>query len=855
MAMACVLTASRGFALDPERTPSVNSPLSADEALKSFVLASPDLKVELVAAEPEVVDPVAIAFANDGSMWVVELRDYPYGPKGGEKPRSRIKRLYDKNQDGRYETATVFIDEILFPMGVLPWRDGVVVTLAGEIAFFADRDGDGKADHKEIWFTGFAQENSQLRANHPTFGFDGWIYVANGLRGGTIVAARDDWKSKGKPVALAGFDFRFNPLTGESEAVSGNGQFGLCFDDYGNRFICSNRNPVQHVVLEDRYIKRNPFLAARKAIQDVAPFAENSKLHPISRAWTTSTLHANQFTAACGVQIYRGDALPPEFQGNAFTCDPTGNLVHREVLTAAGGTFTSSATDGDQEFLASPDTWFRPVNLSNGPDGSFYVVDMYRAVIEHPDWMPTELKTRKDLLDGSDRGRIWRIAAIEPATAQDRPNEPIDQLSTRDVIELLEHRNAWHRDTAMRILLERNPHEVLDSLKLNWKQNKLTRSRVRVLWMLMSLEPRLTPAMLAWSETKNRDARVREQVVASLGEKLLELLGHDEAQELVNDETDGRVRFRLALDLSGRSADLADARKLLVELLDHGAEDPWLRVAVATTRCAPPELLVVELLEHWMSKGATPDGSTELIEELGEVVGAQFSRDTAAAYFKSLLAFESPTLSSQAVVDLQLAGLRGFGQGATRRGTPTQAYLEAIDDASRAALDRVIAKALEATADTELATAERLLAIKSLRFALNPAASASLLELALSSEDIPVRLAALDAVSVSQEADVGPRLLAAFDAQTPQIRRAMLDTLLANDGRIAQLLEALEKGHLKPTEIDVTRQTRLTRHRSVELATRAGKLFAAAVSPDRRPRPCDLRKELRHVSPRWQHWY
>jgi hypothetical protein len=130
----------------------VKSPLSTDEALKSFVLASPDLKIELAAAEPEVVDPVAIAFGNDGAMWVVEMRDYPYGPKpgSGEKPRSQIKRLLDKNQDGRFESATVFVSEILFPTGVLPWRDGIIVTLAGEIAFFADRDGDGPVSYTHL---------------------------------------------------------------------------------------------------------------------------------------------------------------------------------------------------------------------------------------------------------------------------------------------------------------------------------------------------------------------------------------------------------------------------------------------------------------------------------------------------------------------------------------------------------------------------------------------------------------------------------------------------------------------------------------------------------------------------------
>lgn len=815
--------------------PTVKGPLSTDQALASFVLASPDLKLELVAAEPEVVDPVTIAFGSDGSMWVVEMRDYPYGPKPGsnDKPLSRIKHLFDKNQDGRFETATVFIDGLLFPTGVLPWKDGIVVTLAGEIAFFADRDGDGYAEFKETWFTGFVQENSQLRANHPTLGPDGWVYVANGLRGGTIVAAKPEWKTKGQPVALAGFDFRFNPLTGESTAVSGNGQFGLCFDDYGNRFVCSNRNPVQHVVLEDQYIRRNPFLAVKRVVQDVAPFAEFSKLHPISKAWTTSTLHANQFTAACGVQIYRGDALPPEFVGNAFTCDPTGNLVHREVLTPSGATFTGNAADGDQEFLASPDTWFRPVDLVNGPDGSLYVVDMYRAVIEHPDWMAPEMKTRKDLTDGSDRGRIWRVMAVEPSVSQDRPDEPINMLSTKDAIELLEHRNGWHRDTAMRVLLERNPQEVLDALKTNWKQNRLTRSRLRVLWMLKILDPRLTPAVLAWSETKSRDARVREQVIAAIGDNLDELLGSEQAMDLVDDEADERVRFRLALDLSGRSDDASFERKLLVRLLDHGVEDPWLRIAVATMRCNPPELLIVELLEHWQMRGATPDGASALIEELSEVVGAQITPTAASAFFKAILAFDAPTLSSHAVNDIQLAGLRGFGQGAARRGIILQTYLEQLGEAERGTVDQLIGRALETIVDAEVLPPRRLSTIKTLRFLPRQDVATSLLNLALSDEEISLKLTALDSLGASNDPQIGAKLLEAYESQTPQFRRAILDVLLTDEARIKLLLEALERTTLKLTEVDVTRQARLTKHKNPEISMRAAKLFADSASPDR----------------------
>ena len=215
------------------------SPLSPEESLEHFKLA-PGLKIETAVSEPLVVDPVAIRFDERGRMWVVEMRDYPHGPAEGESPRSRIVVLEDRNADGKYEHSTIFADKLLFATGIQPWKGGVFVTMAGEVAYMKDTNGDGKCDHRETWYKGFAQENTQLRANHPRLGLDNKIYIANGLRGGAVVDARDP---SSKPVSIRGMDFRFDPFTREFEAVSGVGQFGLTIDDHGNRFVCTNRNP------------------------------------------------------------------------------------------------------------------------------------------------------------------------------------------------------------------------------------------------------------------------------------------------------------------------------------------------------------------------------------------------------------------------------------------------------------------------------------------------------------------------------------------------------------------------------------------------------------------------------------
>ncbi len=396
----------------------VQSPVEPKATIANFEI-HPEFEIELVASEPQIVDPVAIRFDEYGNLWVVEMRDYPHGPKPGEEPKSRIKILRDEDKDGVYEKSHIFADKLLFATGIQPYNApsvgtkdkphyGVIVTLAGKVQWMSDTNGDFKADVVETWFEGFAEQNPQLRANDPTMGPDGWIYVANGLRNGEVKAVKKEWKDQ-RPVTLRSQDFRFHPKTGKCEAISGYGQFGMAFDGKGNRFVCSNRNPCNHVVLPQKYLNRNPFLVRTETVQVVSPAAGDSRVFAISKPWTTSTLHAGTFTAACGVTIYRGDVFPNQFRGNSFVCEPTGNLVHRDVLIPDGPTFKAKYGREGVEFLASRDNWFRPVNLANAPDGCLYVVDMYRAVIEHPQFMPTELKVRKDLTDGNDRGRIYRI--------------------------------------------------------------------------------------------------------------------------------------------------------------------------------------------------------------------------------------------------------------------------------------------------------------------------------------------------------------------------------------------------------------------------------------------------------------
>ena len=478
--------------------------LSPQESLKQIVV-DPGLRVELVAHEPNVIDPVAIRFDEAGRMWVVEMRDYPTGPTKDAPAGSRISILKDTDGDGFYETATVFADNLSFATGLQPWDGGAFVTLAGKVAYLKDTDGDDKADVNETWYTGFSQVNQQLRANHPTLALDNHIYIAAGLRGGTIADARHP---EVKPVSISGMDFRFDPLTRKFEAVTGEAQFGLTFDDYGNRFVCANRDPAIHMVLENWQLKKNPLVTVDSVLEHVVFGANYTPIFPIGRAWTTSNLHAGQFTAACGIKIYRGTALPSSMYGNVFVCEPTGYMVHREVIKPNGVTFGESFVKHTTEFFASRDEWCRPVNMEVGPDGALYVVDMYRQIIEHPEWMPEELRQRPNLRAGNDRGRIYRVVKSD---FQRPANAKLSRMKSGELVDELANPNSWRRETAARLLLERQEKSIGDALRKTALKGEMPLARIAALRLLDGLK--LIDEDLLITLCDDADPRVVEQAI------------------------------------------------------------------------------------------------------------------------------------------------------------------------------------------------------------------------------------------------------------------------------------------------------------------------------------------------------
>jgi putative membrane-bound dehydrogenase-like protein len=799
---------------DPRRTGG-SRPLSPQQSLAA-IRTRKDLTVELVAAEPLVIDPVAIDWGPDGRLWVVEMIDYPSGIHGDFKSGGRIKVLEDTDGDGRYDKATVFLDNIPFPTGITVWRKGVLICAAPDILYAEDTDGDGKADVVRKLYSGFGSDNYQGRVNGLEYGLDGWVYGSCGLFGGKIRGF-----AGGDPVNLGDRDFRIRPDTGALEPASGRTQQGRVRDDWGNWFGCDNSTLCRHYPLADHYLRRNPHVAPPDTAVLVPDYPNPNRLFPARPELQLFKLSGppGLTTAACGLDVYRDDLLGREYTGNAFTCEPVNLVIHRLLLSARGSTFAGrrAADEEQSEFLASTDNWSRPVQVRTGPDGCLWVVDMYRYVIEHPRWIPPEDLAKLDVRAGDTLGRIYRI---RPKDRAPRPVPRLDKLDTAGLVAALDSPNGWQRDVASQMLLWRGDRTAGPPLQELAATSRRPEARLHALCVLDGLGELKPDAVLRGLSdqhpgVRRHAVRLAERFLAGapdVGAALLKRV----------DDPDAQVRLQLAYSL-GEWHDARAGRALAGLALRHAA-DPYLVAAVLSSTHVGN---VGEVLTGVFAGSADTAPPEQLVQRLLGVAAAVGDQKVLPGVLRDVT-----TPRQGRFARWQLAALAGVLDALQRRGRS----LDALADGPVAERIRRMLTRARAMADDEgAAEPDRVAAVAVLgRLPDQRAADVDALgKLLVPQNPASVQAAALASLGRVSDERVAVVLTAGWKGSTPALKSQAVDLLLSRDAWQRRLLVALERNDIPAGQLDAKHRQLLLGHRDEQVRARAARVFAGAANPDR----------------------
>lgn len=772
----------------PAKLQTATPPLSPEESAKKWHVRE-GYRIELVAAEPMVLDPVAFDWDAKGRLWVIEMADYPLGMDGNGKAGGRVVMLEDGNADGRYDKRTVIVNDLSYPTGILTWRDGVIVTAAPDILFIKPNG------EKQVLFTGFSTGNQQLRVNGLRWGMDGWVYCAAGAHhGGYNKGTQIESKVTGEKIDLGSRDFRFKPDTGEFDPQSGPSQFGRAKDDWGHWFGVQNSYPLWHYVLQDHYLRRNPHVIPPDPVHQLFP--RNPPVYPASSMEKRfhSFDQAGRFTSACGIEVYRDVVLFTDGKTHAFTCEPFHNVVQHHILEDDGVTFkaTRDPAESKMDFLASEDRWCRPVMVRTGPDGALWVADMYRYMIEHPQWLPQNGKD--ELLphyrEGDDKGRIWKIT---------RAPEPPQGGTTE---QSLASSNGWQRDKAqMQLAWSGEKAAIEDLLK-----SKQPQTQAQAAWTLLAMKKLSTAACLEL--LADASPHVREQAL-QMAEKL-EWKDNESSPlqktlaKLVNDK-DAKVQLQLACTLGELKGDWA--ADLLAEML-HGAPAGSSIQGAALSSVMPH----LEGVCTRFPESAAPENN--------QIIGMLFrcalavKNERAIASLLSHQGAQKHAIELLAVLDEKGLSLSAFTQQVS--SAEAQQALKKMADLLHTAAEEV-----KAAKESPPMAAVALLASDREHREMVKALLPELWKKSASTE-------VLRLVAKLQPKDGPEFLLTGWNERTPAVRMQIIETLLSNDAWTLALLNRPEA-----KSCDAALRARLTKHPKKEIAKQAAVVFADATSATR----------------------
>jgi len=847
----------------PQKTPRILTP-ELQKALADFEIAE-DFEIELFAAEPLITDPVAMEVDENGKIYVVEMHGYPLDKSGTGK----VKILTDTDGDGYPDQSTVFADSLVLPTGIMRWKKGVIVTDPPNVLYLEDTNDDNKADIRKVLLTGFALSNPQHNLNNPIFGLDGWIYLAHESSitpniykeefgdEGTEIHFPDKPEVK-LPKNANGRNVRFKPDTYELEMLSGETQFGQTFDEFGHHILTSNAHHLFHEVIADRYLRRNAKLLVAGATQSIPDHGDACEIYPITQNPEHQLLtDVGVITSSCGVTWYLGGLFHEKYKNMTFIAEPVHNLVHADIIKDNGASFVASRAFEKKEFLASKDTWFRPVNFYTAPDGALYVIDYYRQIVEHPEWMAEDMSKSGKLYNGTDKGRIYRI---KPKNSLLTKFETLSKVTDKELVELLKSPNIWYRRTAQRLLLDKKNSETIPLLKEIVKENQSPESIVHALWTLQGLGALQEEEETLSLALKNESAGVRENAIKIIETEVrnTEKIGADIAVTTVfklldldnlKNDSSPKVRYQLLCTLGffDNEPSLATRNELLIKDI----EDKWVHYA-ALSAGQEKELEIFDFAVKNLGNNPT-EGKGLFFANVSALIGLSENKQKISNLIQKIL--QNP---SQENVWWQAASLEGLSktmeynklESDTKYGTDnfenerkllvanlsvgkapelqkaSLKLMEMIGLPQENILKPFISNAL-ATLNNSNANENAKASAISLLALYQPEKYAGQIQQVITPQSsIDIQKVAMQALNKTKGTQICSFLLKEWANFTPEIKDEAIAIFMKNEERTTFLLTALEKKQIPNTAIAWHNQVRLMNNDNMNIRKKAREILA-----------------------------
>ena len=779
-------------------------------------------RLELIAAEPLVAAPVAMAFDDNGRLFVLERYD-DLGRAGTNAHSGRIRLLGDREAEAEFHASSVYADHLPWASAIACYGGGVFVVAGPDLMYLKDSTTNGIADVRNVVFTGLGTTNpvgAPTLPNNLTWGIDNRFHGASA----GVPAAVPSSSARGAGlISLANADFCFDPRALTICAESGPTQSGLSFDNWGRKFTCDFMRPLRTPRYEPRYLARNPFFPPPPRMLEVAspatiifplltpdhsiPAAASSGMNsgsarasaPASGAPTT------WLTNAQGCAVYRGSTFPLSCLGNVFVADSSAHLIHRFVLREAGLDVSAirAADETNAEFVASSDPHFRPVQIVNAPDGALYVADHQ---------------------DAKDYGRIYRLVPTDFKPA--KPSR-LGQATTYELVAMLAHTNGWQRDTAARLLYERRDLRAVQPLASLLANSRVPLTRLHALHALEGLGALNSAYVLAG--LRDSDGRIREHAVL-LSEKLLAPGALSEAVwkqlRLLAADPSVRVRYQLAFTVgelhsgAGVSPARPDCAQVLAALLLREPTNQWIQAAVFSSLADGAGDLFLTLASDARIRG-DPLGQ-EWLRRLAAMIGVKGRTAEVSQVLRFMDQLQSEPLRAFALIHV-------LGDGLHRAGSS----LALVDP--EGLLQPFYNQALSFVANSSgsepyLVGAMQLLGLGPYNFAN----TGDLLLLYLGSGCAEsIQSAALATLGRFDDPRLTPALIQRWRILTPRLRNEAFTALLSRDDRLGAVLAALESRTVDAASLSAVQVNFLRTHRDPAIRERAQRLFG----PVRRERP------------------